>query len=169
MTKTKEKEVEPEKPEEIVETKPVGRPSTYTQELADKICEELAQGQSMRTVCALDEMPAMSTVFKWLREIKGFSEQYARAKEESTDAMAEDVLDIADDGSNDWMEKQYGDAEFWVTNGEALQRSRLRVDTRKWLMSKMKPKKYGDKIDMTTNGKDIPAPIYGGKSIDKEV
>lgn len=78
--------------------------------------------------------------------------------------MAEDIMDISDDGSNDWMERNYGDKVEWITNGEALQRSRLRVDTRKWLMSKLAAKKYGDKLDMTTNGKDLPTPIFGGQS-----
>lgn len=132
-----------------------GRPTNYTQELADKICEELALGNSMRTVCTPDEMPAMSTIFSWLRTKPEFVEQYARAKEESTDAMAEEVLDISDNGTNDWMQVNRGRHASWVTNGEALQRSRLRVDTRKWLMSKMKPKKYGDKVDVTSGGEVI--------------
>lgn len=137
-----------------------GRPSKYTKELADAICERLAMGESMRTVCIEETMPAMSTIFKWLRENDQFSEQYARAKQESADAMAEEILDIADNGTNDWetieLENGY---EKEVINHEVLARSRLRVDTRKWLMSKMKPKKYGDKIDMTTNGKELPTPI----------
>lgn len=139
-------------------TKKVGRPTTYSKELADKICFELAQGRSLRTVCLDDEMPAGSTVFKWLSEIKEFSEQYARAKQESADAMAEEILDIADDGTNDWMTiyTDKGNAKE-VPNNEVLQRSRLRVDTRKWLMSKMKPKKYADKseVDVTSGGEVI--------------
>lgn len=79
-----------------------GRPSKYTKELADAICERLAMGESMRTVCIGETMPAMSTIFKWLRENDKFSEQYARAKQESADAMAEEILDIADNGTNDW-------------------------------------------------------------------
>lgn len=129
-----------------------GRPTTFTKELADKICEELALGYSMRTVCKKEGMPAMSSVFKWLRENKEFSEQYEKAKQESTDAMAEDLLDIADDGTNDWMERETENGSYTVLNTEAISRSRLRVDTRKWLMSKMKPKKYGEKLDLTTGG-----------------
>lgn len=144
-------------------THPGGRPSTYTQELADKICEEIALGSSLRTALKGDDMPSMSMVFRWLREHKEFREQYARATEERTEAMSEDILDIADDGTNDYMEKENKDGgTYEVLNSEAIQRSRLRVDTRKWLMSKMKPKKYGDKLDMTTNGKDLPTPILGG-------
>lgn len=97
-------------------------------------------------------MPAPSTVFLWLQKHKEFSDQYARALEARTEAMADDILAIADDGTNDWMERKHGDDVAWVTNGEALQRSRLRVDARKWLMSKMAPKKYGDKITQEVSG-----------------
>jgi len=145
---------------------PGGRPSTYSEELAARICEEIAMGDSMRTVCKADDMPAMSSVFKWLREHKEFSEQYARACEERTEAMAEDILDIADDGTNDWTTKKGKDGrEYEVVDNDVIQRSRLRVDTRKWLMAKMKPKKYGDKLDLTSDGKALPTPIMGGSSV----
>jgi len=132
-----------------------GRPSRYTKQLAAEICAELAQGNSLRTVCRQEKMPGPSTVFRWLSEKADFREQYARAKEESADALFEDLLDIADDGSNDWMEKHGKDGESggYQLNGEHIQRSKLRVDARKWMMSKMKPKKYGDRIqqDVTVN------------------
>lgn len=144
----------------------MARPSKYTQQLADLICERLSEGQSLRTVCKEEDVPSAQTVFSWMRIYPKFLEQYARAKQESADAMAEEIMDISDDGTNDWMEDQYmkGKSPGWKVNGEAVQRSKLRVDTRKWLMSKMKPKKYADKLDVTTNGKDLPSPIYGGKS-----
>lgn len=135
---------------------PGGRPTKYTKELADTICELLAMGDSMRTISKDESMPAMSTLFKWLREHQEFSEQYAKAKLESIDAMAEELLDIADNGANDYMERQNSDGSTYeVYNGDAVQRSRLRVDTRKWLMSKMKPKKYGDKLDVTSAGERL--------------
>jgi hypothetical protein len=145
---------------------PAGRPSEYTQEIADKICERLAIGVSLRTACKEDDMPSIATVFNWFRSYPEFLEQYTRAKQESADAMADDILDIADDGTNDWMEVNRKGYTSWEQNGEAMGRSKLRVETRKWLMAKMKPKKYGDKLDMTTNGKDMPTPILGGISID---
>ncbi len=143
---------------------PTGRPTDYNQEIADKVCERIAEGASMRTVCSPDDMPGLSTVFRWLRIFPEFREQYARATEERTEAMSEEILDIADDGSNDMMTIQKGNASYEIENKEVTNRSRLRVDTRKWLMSKMKPKKYGDKLDMTTNGKDLPVPIFNGES-----
>lgn len=98
-------------------------------------------------------MPDKTTVFKWLRERPEFLAQYARAKEESADALADEMLDIADDGSNDWMELHHRENVGWVENGEAMQRSRLRVDTRKWIASKLKPKKYGEKLDLNAEVK----------------
>lgn len=139
----------------VKQVNPVGRPAIYTQELADMLCARIAEGQSIRTACTAADMPCTTTVFKWLRENKDFAQQYARATEERTEAMSEDILDIADDGSNDLMTIQKGNQSYEVENREVTNRSRLRVDTRKWLMSKMKPKKYGDKVDVTSDGKAI--------------
>ena len=99
-------------------------------------------------------MPVKSTIYLWLTKHQNFSDQYAKAQGDRTWSMAEDLLEIADDGRNDFMERTAGDETYWVQNGEALQRSRLRVDTRKWLMSKMLPKKYGDKIEQTLQNPD---------------
>lgn len=144
----------------------IGRPTKYTQKLADTICEQLAMGISMRTVSRDESLPAMSTMFKWLRENKEFSEQYEKAKQESTDAMAEDILDIADNGTNDWIERENKNGgTYEVVNNDVIQRSRLRVDTRKWLMAKMKPKKYGDHIDVTSGGERVNP--YAGLTIDE--
>ncbi len=133
-----------------------GRPTDYTQELADQICEQITLGNSIRTVCKPESMPAISTFYTWLRKHAEFAEQYARACEERTEAMAEDLLDIADDGTNDWTTRTNKDgSEYDVVDNDVIQRSKLRVDTRKWLMSKMKPKKYGDKIDVTSAGGKI--------------
>lgn len=122
-----------------------GRPTKYTQELADEICEGITLGNSIRTVCKPEHMPAISTFYKWIRTNEQFAKQYARATEERTEAMAEDLLDIADNGANDYMDTENGKTKY---NGDAIKRARLRVDTRKWLMAKMKPKKYGDKLEV---------------------
>jgi hypothetical protein len=124
-----------------------GRPSDFTPEIADRICAQLADGKSLRSICLAEEMPDKSTVFRWLRTHDSFRDQYARAKEESADALADEMLDIADDGANDWMQNNDPENVGWRQNGEAMQRSRLRVDTRKWIASKLKPKKYGEKVE----------------------
>lgn len=149
-------------------TKPTrSSPIDYSPELATTICEQIALGKSMRTVCKADDMPSMSAVFRWLRDYDDFKEQYARACEERTEAMAEDIIDIADEASRDFIETEDGRQ---IPNNEAIQRSKLRVDTRKWLMAKMKPKKYGDKLEVD-NTHRIVQPILGGatKADDKTI
>ena len=131
-----------------------GRPTTYSPEVTAAICERITEGQSLRTICADDDMPAKSTVLLWLQKHKEFSDQYARACEARTDAHAEEIIAIADDGANDWMQKHHGDDVRWVENGEAIRRSQLRIDARKWLMGKHAPKKYGDKIQQELSGPD---------------
>jgi len=119
-----------------------GRPTIYTQELADEICSQLANGDSMRTVCKPDEMPCKATLFMWMRTNQAFLDQYTRAKQESADALTDEMLDIADDSTNDYIKTDEGDKKV---DQEHIQRSRLRIETRKWLASKLKPKKYGDR------------------------
>lgn len=143
---------------EAVAPKP-GRPSTYSLEVATDICVRIASGEKVSDICLEDSMPSPSTVYLWLVKHSEFSEQYAKAQADRTHAMAEELLDIADDGTNDWMERHHGEDTAWVTNGEALQRSRLRVDTRKWLMSKMLPKKYGDKTVIEGGDPDKPVNV----------
>lgn len=137
---------------------PPGRPCEFTQETADIICARLANGESLRSVCRDEQMPDCATVFAWMRRFPDFLKQYARAKEESADALVEEIMDIADDGTNDWMEQKdkEGAITSWRENGEAIQRSKLRVDTRKWIASKLKAKKYGDKLAVG-GAEDLPA------------
>lgn len=128
-------------------------PSEYSEETASRICAEIASGRSLRSICKDDDMPAASTVFLWLSKFPSFSEQYTHAREAQAEAMAEDILEIADDGTNDYTKKVGADGSTAdVLNGEHIQRSRLRVDARKWLMAKMAPKKYGEKLDLNVAG-----------------
>jgi hypothetical protein len=127
----------------------VGRPSTYSQELADTICGRMAEGESLRSVCRDDQMPAISTVMLWRNHNAKFSEQYARAREMLLDVRADEIIDIADDGRNDFMEREIAEGVvIKVVDHEHISRSKLRVDTRKWELSKLVPKRYGDKIEV---------------------
>lgn len=136
---------------------PAGRPCEYTQDKADYICQELVEGRSLRSICKEESMPCIATVFSWFRQKPEFLKQYEKAKEEQADSLAEEMLDIADDGTNDWMEKRNAEGEVvgWTINGEHVQRSRLRLDARKWIASKLKPKKYGERLSV---GGDENAP-----------
>lgn len=131
-----------------------GRPSSFTQETADAICERIADGESLRAICSEDGMPDKATVFRWLAAHEAFRDQYVRARETQADTIFDEILDIADDGHNDWMKRKFGDDERWVENGEALRRSALRIDARKWVAGKLRPKKYGDKVQQEISGPD---------------
>ena len=135
-----------------------GRPTTYTDEASAIICARLAEGESLRRICRDDDMPALATVFKWLKAHPAFVEQYATAREAQADALFEDVLEIADDATNDWMERNGEGAPGWQVNGENIQRSRLRIDARKWMAGKLRPKVYGEK-QIIAHGQDPDNPL----------
>ena len=116
-----------------------GRPTDYNEELATKICARISSGQSLRSVCRDDDMPAASSVFLWLTKYPGFTEQYAKATDERAAQMFEDMLDIGDDVEPEPSQ---------------VAKARLRVDTRKWALARMNPKKYGDKLENTVVGPD---------------
>lgn len=136
------------------------KPSAYSPEVAKQICDLLASGLSLREICRRDDMPAQSTVYLWVsNDHEGFSEQYARAREAQAHFLADEILEIADDGSNDWVERQQGEDTITVVDHEHIQRSKVRIDSRKWLMSKLAPKRYGEKLAVTgADGKDLIPP-----------
>lgn len=144
----------------------MGRPSKFTQKIADEICDRLIKPESLRFICKDEKMPSMSMVFRWLNDHKSFREQYARAREIQADVIAEETHEIVDDGSNDWMTIQRGEQEIDVVNHEYIARSRLRFDQRRWWLSKLAPKKYGDKIEHEVSG-DVEVKVtIGGNAKD---
>lgn len=149
-----------------------GRPRKYNPKLARDICARLTAGESLRRICRDDGMPAMSTVMLWnLDNEGGFSEQYAKARRAQAEQLMDELLDISDDGSNDFMAKLDEEGQptgGYMVNHENIARSRLRVDTRKWYASKVLPKIYGDKqIHQTQEGDD--GPLTGIKFINVPV
>ena len=132
-----------------------GRPTTYNAKVASQICEQLAEGMTLRAICRQPGMPAESTVRQWAsHDREGFYAHYARARDIGLDAMADELMDICDNASNDWMEREGENSQGWILNGEHVNRSRLRVDTRKWYLSKLAPKRYGDRKHLEHTGKD---------------
>ena len=136
----------------------MARPSKFTQKLADKICERIADGESLRAICEGGAEPNKSTVLRWLADENSaeFRDQYARAREVQADTLFDQILSIADDGSNDTYETLDGRE---VVNHDHIQRSRLRVDARKWMAGKLAPKKYGDKLDLNHGAQDSLATL----------
>lgn len=130
----------------------MGRPSDYTPETALAICERLVNGESLRAICESEEMPHRGTVFRWLEAHAEFRDQYTRAREAQAEGFADELIEITDDERNDWMQRNDPDNPGWVANGEHINRARLRVDTRKWIASKLVAKKYGDKTQVEHSG-----------------
>ncbi len=144
----------------------MGRPTEYTKEKADEICEQLISGLSLREICRQSGGAFnMSTIFRWIEANEDFRAQYSRAKKLQVEALVDEMIDIADDGSNDYMQKfdKEGGSLGYFLNGEHVQRSRMRVDTRKWIAAKLVPKVYGEA--MTLKG-DAENPI-ATKDVDK--
>lgn len=136
-----------------------GRPSTFTKKKGDKICELMAKGLSLNEIAEIEGMPTPPAVRAWRARHPEFNSQYARAVEDRLEFLADQMNEIADDGRNDWMERKNAKGESLgiVFNQESFQRSRLRLDTIKWQLSKLIPKKYGDKLDLNVGGqKDAP-------------
>lgn len=120
--------------------------SKYTEEIGRQICELIAEGKASRDICALVGI-ANSTLFKWLADIPAFSEQYARAREAQANLYFEEIIDIADELEVD--AKYKGEEVTLDVSASSVARNRLRVDARKWIASKLAPKKYGDKLELS--------------------
>lgn len=127
--------------------------TTYTQEIADYICESIADGLSLREICNQEDMPSRATVFKWLNDIEGFSNQYARAREEQAETLADEIIAIIDDAAEPLMVEGVpllADGKpIMLASQVSVAHARLKMDARKWVASKLKPKKYGDKMELS--------------------
>ena len=125
------------------------KPVRYSQTVADAICERLADGESLRSICDGAGMPTERAVRFWATDPNHpFAPHYARAREAGYHKLADELLEIADDATNDYMMRKRGDEEVEVVDHDHIARSRLRVDTRKWMLSKVLPKVYGDKLEL---------------------
>ncbi len=116
----------------------------YSEAIAAEICQGLALGQSIRTICNNPDMPEPRSVYRWLIDHPDFAKQYAQAREDAADAFAEEIVEIAD-------AECPVDALGRIDSG-SVQKQRLRVDARKWIASKLKPRSYGDKVDIALSG-----------------
>lgn len=131
-----------------------GRPSSYTPWKAKAICTRLMMGETLRAICARKYYPAKASVFRWLIDNETFRDQYTQAREIQQEHFYDEMFEISDDASNDWMERntKEGEAPGYQLNGEHVQRSRLRIDTRKWAMERMSAKRYGNKQQIEHSG-----------------
>lgn len=124
------------------EKQPTGRPSKFTMELAEKICERMSKGEPLAQICRDDGMPAVRTINDWRAQDAEVSAMFGRARDEGYDAIAQQCLDIADQSEMDTIATEHGDRP----NTEWISRSKLRVETRLKLLAKWDPRRYGEKI-----------------------
>jgi hypothetical protein len=115
---------------------------TYSSELADRICQLLADGLTLRKICKMSGMPSRRSIFYWLEEKEEFRQKYEIARLMQVEYWAHEIVEIADDTASDYVINEHGER---VVDHENINRARLRVDTRKWLMSKLLPKRYGER------------------------
>lgn len=123
----------PEPTQELPMQKKMGRPSIFTQDIADEICERLSHGETLRTMILDDHMPAQKSVYRWLQDDENFRQQYTQARAKQADYYAEMIVD-----------------EAFKSHDSSI--GRLRMDALKWAASKIAPKKYGDKLEVETKG-----------------
>jgi hypothetical protein len=115
----------------------IGRPTKYSDEWARDFCDLISQGKSIVDICAMEGQPSRDSVYAWMREREDFSDMYARAREERADLLFEELFEIADKP---------------CTNQVEVQQQRNRLDTRKWALSKLAPRKYGDRLEHDHKG-----------------
>ena len=144
-----------------------GRPTKYDKDIAEKICSKIASGKSVRSIVKDKKMPSSSTIFRWLldEEKKEFWEQYEKARNIQAELIFEELIEIADnpeEGVEVWTE----DGRIKIKKGDMLGHRRLKVDTRKWYLSKVLPKKFGDKIQNEHTGADGGAILINSNTIE---
>ncbi len=127
----------------------LGRPTKYSEALVDTICEQIAMGRSLVKICGELDL-SYSQVMVWLQKYTDFAERYARARQDQADWYADEIISVIDNAKSDRNE---------------IERAKIKIEALKWVASKLKPKKYGDKLDLTSNGDRIEVPIYGGLSV----
>jgi len=131
------------------------------EKIFNTICTEIQNGKALRNILKEKDMPSTSTFYEWLDLYDTKAKQYARACEIRADAIFDEIIDIADETSKDTIVTEKGE----IPNNEWISRSRLKVDARKWIASKLNPKKYGEKIQQEHSGEITTNVISLGSGI----
>lgn len=152
------------------ETAKQGRPTLCVPDVYEPILHRLASGESLNSICKDESMPHKVTVIRWRlndgAEYEDFRTKYAIARQIGYELLEDELFDIADDGRNDWMLSNDPENEAYKLNGEHVQRSRLRVDTRKWYLSKVLPKLKDGQQDEKPKDQSITINLVDAKKPD---
>jgi hypothetical protein len=139
--------------------RPRGGQSVFTQAIADEICTALSAGKSLNAICKAEGMPSEHAVRAWaMDDREGFAAKYARARDLGLDCIAQEIIDIADTPKTGTktVSKATG---IEITEGDMVEHRRLQIESRKWYLSKLAPKRYGEKLAI--GGADDLPPIKG--------
>jgi hypothetical protein len=149
----------------------IGRPSAYNDAIAKKLCVAISTNSAgLRTICSRNrKFPNVSTIYRWLSENSAFRERYARAREFQAQALFDEIIEIADKVQLGTVTKvdRHGRKEKRIA--DMVDRARLRIDTRKWSLSKLLPKKYGHRVDVNQSGDNLPALIAAMQKRSEEI
>lgn len=137
----------------VTERPQFGRPTKYSNKLATDICTHISNGKSLRQIAELENYPSIEAMRVWLIKYPDFAVQYAHARDEQADYYADEILATIENAPS---------------SRDEIERAKVKVEALKWIASKLKPRKYGDKLDVTSDGERIEQPIYGGMSVPKK-
>jgi hypothetical protein len=137
---------------------PVGRPTDYSENIAIKICALIADGKSLRTIAKKNGMPHPGTIIRWLAKHEIFRVQYAYAREIQEEVLFSEIVDIADTPRKGIKTVTKANGMVEKHTGDMVDRSRLMIDARKWYLSKVRPRKYGDRLELAGD-KDNPVEV----------
>ncbi len=138
-----------------------GRPTIYRDSIVKAICIRLSIGDSLNKICQLDGYPGKATVYRWLLSNEVFRDKYQQAREMQQENFLDDIIDIADETSSDYTTVEGKNGTYERFDNEHVQRSRLRIDTRKWIMERMAPTKYASRAqvdNVSSDGSMTPVP-----------
>lgn len=135
---------------------PAGRPKedrAKRQPIIEEVLKGIEQGIPLAEICRRDGFPDRRSIYFWMEDDADFASRFARARELGFDAIAEECFEIADDGTNDWVQRQKQDGSIdEVVNSDHIQRSKLRIETRLKLLAKWDPKRYGERQEIKHSG-----------------
>lgn len=137
-----------------------GRPVKYTKKVFDVLCKRISNGESLNKITKDKDMPDKETFYRWIRLHEDLSTQYTLAKQDRADTYADEIVDIADNKGQDKYIDEDGNEKF---DNEHINRTRLRIDARKWIASKLHPRNYGEWQKIDISGKQVNYNVKIGK------
>lgn len=136
-------------------TQPQPHPNAvYAPEVWESICERIANGETLGAICSEEGYPCKVRVYKYIKAHPEFEIEYRRARERQVETFVDQLIEIADDGRNDWMEKQGRNGTYIALNDEHIRRSQIRVQVRQWIAERVMARKYGPQARLDVSNPD---------------